>query len=99
MNTTERELVTIVAEAVVEKRLIADVKACGARGYSLSHGHGEGGTGARSLDVIGPSVRLETVVGADTANAILEMLSREYFGKFAVVAWVTTVRVARPERF
>lgn len=99
MNTTERELVTIVAEAVVEQRLVDDVKACGAKGYSLSHGHGEGRTGGRSLDVTGPSVRLETVVDAATADAILEMLARNYFGRFAAVAWVTTVRVARPDRF
>lgn len=99
MSTTERELVTIVAEAVVEHRLVEDVKRCGARGFSVTHAHGEGTAGSHTLDLTGPGVRLETVVDAVTADAILGMLERDYFGRFAVVAWVTTVRVARPERF
>ncbi|MEN9792320.1 MAG: hypothetical protein RL330_398, partial [Actinomycetota bacterium] len=33
MDTTERILVTIVAEAVLEHRLVDDIKECGARGY------------------------------------------------------------------
>lgn len=99
MDTVNRQLVTIVAEAAVERRLIADVKACGAKGYSLSHVAGEGVTGQRALDLSGPSVRLETVVTDEVADAIIEMLARQYFDRYAVVAWMHPVRVARPARF
>jgi nitrogen regulatory protein P-II 2 len=99
VNTTSRQLVTIVAEAVVERRLIDDVKKCGARGYSVGHVRGEGVTGKHTLDLNGPSVRLETVVTDKVAEAILEMLAADYFEKFAVIAWVTPVHVARPERY
>jgi nitrogen regulatory protein P-II 2 len=98
-STTERRLVTIVAEAVVESRLIRDVKACGARGYSLGHVRGEGETGHHVLELNGPSIRLETVVTDSVAERIFEMLAADYFEKFAVVAWVSTVHVMRPQRF
>ena len=99
MDTVERQLITIVAEAVVERRLIDDVKKCGAKGYSLSHVTGEGVTGRHTLDLNGPSVRIESVVTDEVAERILEMLAANYFERFAVIAWLTSARVARPERF
>jgi len=99
MNTTLRQLITIVAESVIEQKLIDDIKHCGAKGYSLSHVRGEGITGHRSLDLNGPSIRLESVVTDKVAEAILEMLAAKYFGTYAVVAWITPVQVARPDRF
>lgn len=99
METTERFIVTIIAEAVVESRLIADVKRLGARGYSVGHVRGEGTIGRHLQDLNGPSVRLETIVSETVADAILAHLAVEYFGRFAVVAWVTPARVLRSERF
>ena len=99
MDTVERQLITIVAEAVVERRLVDDVKKCGAKGYSLSHVTGEGVTGRHTLDLNGPSVRIESVVTDDVAERILEMLAANYFDRFAVIAWLTPARVARPDRF
>ncbi|MGA0862775.1 MAG: P-II family nitrogen regulator [Ilumatobacteraceae bacterium] len=99
MNTVERQLITIVAEAVVERRIVDDIKKCGAKGYSLSHVTGEGVTGRHTLDLNGPSVRIESVVTDEIASQILEMLARDYFERFAVIAWLTPARVARPERF
>lgn len=99
MDTVERQLITIVAEAVVERRLVDDVKKCGAKGYSLSHVTGEGVTGRHTLDLNGPSVRVESVVTDEVAERILEMLAAKYFERFAVIAWLTPARVARPDRF
>ena len=99
MNTTERQIVTIIAEAAVESRLIEDIKRLGAKGYSIGHVRGEGTTGRLLQDLNGPSVRLETVVTDVVADAILAHLAAEYFGRFAVVAWVAPARVLRSERF
>jgi nitrogen regulatory protein P-II 2 len=99
MDTVERQLITIVAEAVVERRLLDDLKACGARGYSVGHVTGEGTTGRHTLDLNGPSVRVESVVTDEVAQAILERLACDYFEHYAVIAWLSPVRVARPERF
>jgi nitrogen regulatory protein P-II 2 len=99
METTGRQIVTIIAEAAVESRLIQDVKRLGAKGYSVGHVRGEGTTGRHLQDLNGPSVRLETIVTEDVADVILAHLAAEYFGRFAVVAWVTPARVLRAERF
>jgi nitrogen regulatory protein P-II 2 len=99
MNTTSRQLVTIVCEQVIEQKLIDDIKKCGAKGYSLGHVRGEGETGNHSLDLNGPSVRLETVVTDTVAEAILTLLAEKYFDKYATVAWVTPTHVLRPSRF
>lgn len=60
---------------------------------------GEGTTGRLLQDLNGPSVRLETIVTSDVADAILEHLSVEYFGRFAVVAWVAPAHVLRSDRY
>jgi nitrogen regulatory protein P-II 2 len=99
METAGRSIVTIIAEAAVEARLIEDVKRLGARGYSVGHVRGEGTTGRHLQDLNGPSVRLETIVTAAVADAILEHLAAAYFGRFAVVAWVTPAQVLRSDRF
>jgi len=99
MNTAARQLITIVAESVVEQKLIDDIKKCGAKGYSVSHVRGEGVTGKNMLDLNGPSIRLESVVTDKVAESILEMLAEKYFDKYAVIAWITAAHVARPDRF
>ena len=99
MNTSARQLITIVAESVIEQKLIDDIKKCGAKGYSVSHVRGEGVTGKNTLDLNGPSIRLESVVTDKVAEAILNMLGYKYFDKNAVIAWITPAYVARPERF
>jgi nitrogen regulatory protein P-II 2 len=99
VQTVSRQLVTIVAEPVVEHRLVDDIKQCGAKGYSLGHVAGEGSTGNRSLDLTGPSIRLETVVTDRVAEAIMDLLAAKYFDRYAVVAWMSPVYVARPARF
>ena len=99
MNTVNRQLVTIIAEAVVEQKLIQDVKLCGSKGYSVGHVRGEGQTGGRALDITGSSIRIETVVTDAVAESILAMLTEKYFDTYAVVAWISPVIVARPNRF
>jgi nitrogen regulatory protein P-II 2 len=99
MSTVIRQMVTIISESVVEHKLIDDIKKCGAKGYSVSLVRGEGTTGNRSLDLSGPSIRLETVVTDKVAEKILDMLAENYFDTYATVAWITPVHVARPSRF
>jgi len=99
VETTERHIVTIVAEAAVETRLIDDIKRLGAKGYSVGRVRGEGTNDQHLQDLSGPSVRLEAIVSAPVADAILQHLATAYFGRFAVVAWVSVARVLRSERF
>jgi len=99
MPNVGRQLVTIIVEAAVEGRLIEDVKRLGARGYSVGHVRGEGRSASHLQDLNGPSMRLETIVTDSIAEAILEHIEVEYFGRYAIVVWASPVNVRRPERF
>lgn len=99
MRIANRQLLTIVAEAALEQRLIGDLKRLGASGYTAGHVRGEGRTGRHLQYLTGPSVELETIVKDDVAEAILSHIAETYFEKYAIVAWLTPVSVLRPERF
>ncbi|MGF1645559.1 MAG: P-II family nitrogen regulator [Kineosporiaceae bacterium] len=90
---------TIVAEAVVEQRLLHDLQASGARGWTITPGTGRGSALVGPSEWAGPNVRVETLVSRRVADRILEVLDRDYFPYYSVVAWVSEVRVVRPERF
>lgn len=99
MNTEEMVLVTVVAEAVVEHRLVRDVAVAGSHGWTVCDARGQGSRGVRADEFEGSNIRLETLVPAVVADRILDVLSRDYFPRYAVVAWTTAVRVTRPATF
>lgn len=94
----EVTLVTIVTEAVIEPRLLHDLSACGAHGWTVTTAHGEGPRGRRVSD-IGGNIRVETLVSEDVAERIMARLAADYFPNYAIAAWTTQVGVARPERY
>jgi Nitrogen regulatory protein P-II len=99
MATVPLRLVTIVAEAVLEDSLIGLVKEVGATGYTLSSARGEGSRGRRLGEIPGDNVRLEVLVGAAVAEALLELLAARFFADYAAVAWITEVHVRRGEKY
>lgn len=99
MTRGPRKLITIVAEAGLESRLVAMIHAQGAKGHTVSPAHGEGPRGQRAGDISGGNIRLETVVTTDTVTGIIGCLEADYFPHYAVSCWVSDVEVIRQERF
>ncbi len=99
METEGLVLVTVVAEAVVEHRLVRDVAGSGAHGWTVCDARGQGSRGVRADEFEGANIRLETLVSADVADRFLEVLARDYFPRYAVVAWTTPAQVVRPEKY
>ena len=99
MQTTRVKLVTIIAEAVLEARLIREIRASGAKGYTRSKVRGEGSRGRRVGDVEGANVRLECLVSAQVADRILEALATRYFEDYAIVSFVEDVSVVRGDKY
>lgn len=99
MELVSLKLVTIVSEAVLEKRLLEDLKRLGARGYTLIEVRGEGSRGVRASDWAGRNIRVEAVVSADTARRILDHLRECYFANYAVIAYAADVEVVRGEKY
>ena len=99
MELVPLKLVTIVAESLLEKRLVEEVKRLGAKGYTITPASGEGSRGIRSVDWEGQNIRLETIVSEEVALRILQRLQEEYFPHYAVIAYVENVWVVRGEKY
>ena len=99
MDLVPLKLVTIVAESLLEKRLVEEVKRLGAKGYTITPARGEGSRGIRSVVWEGQNIRLETIVSEEVALRILQRLQEEYFPHYAVIAYVENVWVVRGEKY
>ena len=99
MNLVPLKLVTIVAESILEKKLVEEIKRLGAKGYTIVLARGEGSRGMRSLDWEGQNIRLETIVPEEVALRILARLQEAYFPHYAVIAYVENVWVVRGEKY
>lgn len=91
--------VTIVAESILESRLVDDLRKAGALGWTITLAHGEGPRGRRVSDLEGGNIRVETLVSEQVAEAIWSRLASNYFPNYAITAWTNDVHVARPDRY
>jgi nitrogen regulatory protein P-II 2 len=99
MNRVALEVVTIVAETVLEESLTRGLVERGATGYTVTESQGKGSRGIRSGDVPGESVRIETVVDRATSDRVLNWIQESYFPNYAVIAWVTPAEVLRGDKY
>ena len=99
MRTTRLKKVTIIAEAVLEDRLLREIRQLGARGYTLTEVRGEGSRGVRASEWEGKNVQFELLVGPEVADRLLDHLAAHYFELYAVVAYVVDVEVVRGDRY
>ena len=99
MRTVPVVCLTIVAEAVVEARLLRDLEAAGVRGWTLTSGRGRGASQVDASDWEGANVRIETLLSSAVADRVLAVLAEHYFPRYAVVAWLTPAQVVRGDRF
>lgn len=99
MELVDKTLITIVAEAALEARLLEDLQRAGIRGYTVTSAHGAGVRGGREGDLEGGNVRIECVAQDDVAQAIMGLLRENYFTHYACVAWLHSVRVVRGENY
>ena len=76
-----------------------DVAASGAHGWTVCDARGQGSRGVRADEFEGANIRLETLVSAGVADRVLEVLARDYFPRYAVVAWTTPANVVRPAKY
>ena len=97
MQITQRTLLTIVTEQILESKLKELVEAAGAEGYTITNGvYGKGQHGERT----GPSdftdnFKMILVVPKETAESILKSIEREYGHTFSILAFMHDVDVAR----
>ncbi|MEM9479688.1 MAG: transcriptional regulator [Verrucomicrobiota bacterium] len=91
--------ITVISESVLRDEIIELIKRHGATGYTLTLVEGEGSRGVRASDWSGRNVRLEALVADPVADAILQELNDRYFEDYAVIAWLSEVKVLRGRKF
>ena len=94
------KLVTIIGEALAReplKKLLAEV---GAHGHTLFTVEGDGNQGRRTADILEfANIQIEVIVPPAVADKLMIRLDKEFFAKFAMVAYETDIRVLRREKF
>lgn len=100
MTIATRTLLTVICEAALEKKLVADLDHLGAPGWTLSEARGRGSRGVRSAewDTQG-NIRLEIICNRQLAERIAEHLQARYYNNFAMVCYLAEVEVLRPQKF
>jgi nitrogen regulatory protein P-II 2 len=94
----QRLLLTVIAEGVIEERLLADLRRWGVGGLTTSRVEGDP-FGSRVADVAGAFVRMECVVPEEVSTRVLEGLAEAYFGRYKVIAYDHPVRVVRGDKY
>ncbi|MDP4825850.1 MAG: hypothetical protein NWR60_08375 [Candidatus Nanopelagicales bacterium] len=96
---SEVTCVVIVAEAIVEPRLLDDLVACGVRGWTLTPAQGQGPRNRGVSEIEGGSIRLDVLASDAVVDRIWQLLDSDYFHDYAVSAWSYPVRVMRTDRY
>ena len=99
MKTVPLCLLTVIAESVLKERLVHDLRSVGASGYTLTDAEGEGSRQRRVGEILGANIRIESIVSPEVADRLLQLISNEYFDRFAVIAYLSTVSVIRGEKY
>ena len=100
MNTHPMKLVTIVCEAYAQEPVTKMLREAGAHGWTLFAVEGDGARGKRPADIRGfANIQIEVVVQPDVAKTLLERLEKEFFPRYAMIAFESDVRVLRPQKF
>jgi nitrogen regulatory protein P-II 2 len=100
MNLHPMKPVTIVCEAIAREPLTALLHEVGAHGYTLFTVEGSGAQGQRVADIQEfANIRVEVIVPPAVAGRLLGRLEKDFFPRYAMVAYESDVRVLRPHKF
>jgi nitrogen regulatory protein P-II 2 len=100
MNTHPMKLVTIICEALARKPLKKLLAEAGAHGYTLFPVEGDGSQGRRTADIQEfANIQVEVIVPPGVAGQILARLEKDFFPRYAMIAYDSDVRVLRREKF
>lgn len=100
MQTHAMKLLTIVCEAHARGPVLDLLRATGAHGWTLFPVEGEGAGGGRPGDIPEfTNLQIQVVVRAEVAAALLERLGREFFPRYAMIAFAADVQVLRADKF
>jgi nitrogen regulatory protein PII len=93
-------LVTIICEALARDAVTRLLREVGAHGWTLFEVEGTGSWGERTAEMSEfANIQVEVIVPPAVGDQLMERLERDFFPKFAMVAYEADVRVRRASKF
>ncbi len=100
ITTHPMKRVTIVCEKLAREAILRILTEVGAHGWTLWEVEGSGNQGPRMADIPEfTNIQIEVIVRPPVAQELLGRLQRDFFPRYAMVAWETEIRVLRSEKF
>jgi nitrogen regulatory protein P-II 2 len=99
MTQEKFKILTIIAENVLESKLIELSKSLGAKGFTLTEVRGEGSVHRQSGEMPEQKVKIEILCSADLASEILKHVSQRFFNDYSIIAYTADADVLRPSKF
>ncbi len=99
MHTVAMKRIVIIGDNDVEYRLINEVQALGATGYTCCTAHGKGARGIRPRHAESGNTKIEVIATPKVAHKILEHVAAQYFERYAMIAYLEDVEVLQGEKF
>jgi len=93
------QLVTIIAERLLEDRLLREIRALGVHGFTVTDVRGEGTRGVRASEWEGANVKIETLVAPDVAEQLVAHVAARYFQHHAVIVYRHEAHVVRGDKY
>ncbi len=95
-----KTLLVVVAEAVLEKNLVRDVRERGAQGWTVTEVHGAWREGVREGDwEADRTIEMKVICEPQVADVIADYVLATYAPHYSVALWFGSVAVLRPERY
>jgi hypothetical protein len=95
-----KKLVTIIAEAALERALVEAARAAGAGGYTVAEVRGGGSGGERAGEWEGErSIEFRVICDAAAAEALAETVMSRYADNFSLALYMSEVGVRRDQRY
>ncbi len=94
------KLATIICEALARDAVIRLLRDIEANGYTLFVVEGAGAQGERTAEIAEfGNIQVEVILPAESCERLMGRLERDFFPKYAMVAYEADVRVRRPGKF
>ncbi|HEY4542743.1 MAG TPA: transcriptional regulator [Noviherbaspirillum sp.] len=95
-----RQLLVIIAEAALEKRLVQDAKRFGAHGYTVFDVRGGGTHGEREgMIEADRTIHMEIICEEAVADQIARHVLTSYASNYSVTLYFADVKVLRPGKY
>jgi nitrogen regulatory protein P-II 2 len=100
MTKHPKKLLVIIAEAALEKRLIADVRQAGAHGYTVHDVRGGSAQSTREGNwEADRTIEMKVICDTSVADAIAAHVLASYAPHYGLTLFFADVEVLRPEKF